>query len=135
MKPHKFDFQAAYCDTDAYGIMYHARYIEIAERARMDMLKNIKDPDGGFVVNQVHAKYKQPLRAGDMFGVKTTITGCSAASANIEQQFIKDGNIHAIVNVELAYVKNGASNCSRIPDFWLKALGIKRTPRKKERTK
>ncbi|GEM_PF-2285645 len=36
-KIHKFPFAIAYADTDAGGIVYHGRYIEIAERARMDL--------------------------------------------------------------------------------------------------
>lgn len=32
-KIHKFPFAIAYADTDAGGIVYHGRYIEIAERA------------------------------------------------------------------------------------------------------
>ena len=46
-----FNFTVAYADTDAEGVMYHARYIEVAERARFDISKNIPIPDGdiGFV--------------------------------------------------------------------------------------
>ena len=36
-KTHIFNFAVAYADTDAEGIMYHARYIEGAERARSDL--------------------------------------------------------------------------------------------------
>ena len=39
MKVHVFPFTIAYADTDAEGIVYHARYLEIAERARMNWLR------------------------------------------------------------------------------------------------
>ena len=63
MKIHKFPFAIAYADTDAGGIVYHGRYIEIAERARMDVLRGIKYPDGdvGFVVRDLNIRYIKPL--------------------------------------------------------------------------
>ena len=45
-KIHKFPFAIAYADTDAGGIVYHGRYIEIAERARMNWLRGVAYPDG-----------------------------------------------------------------------------------------
>ena len=38
MRTYTFPFAIAYADTDAGGIAYHGRYIEIAERARMNIL-------------------------------------------------------------------------------------------------
>ena len=46
MKVHKFPFTIAYADTDAEGIVYHARYLEIAERARMNWLRGHVTVDG-----------------------------------------------------------------------------------------
>ena len=60
---HIFNFTVAYADTDAEGIMYHARYIEIAERARTNWSKHIVIPDNdtGFVVRELNIKYIQTL--------------------------------------------------------------------------
>lgn len=76
MKIHKFPFAIAYADTDAGGIVYHGRYIEIAERARMDLLRGIDFPDGdvGFVVRELHIKYMHPVRLGETVVVETVIT-------------------------------------------------------------
>ena len=70
MKPHIFPFTIAYADTDAEGIVYHARYLEIAERARMNWLRGRVAVDGdiGFVVRELNIKYLQPLKVGDEFG-------------------------------------------------------------------
>ena len=59
MKVHKFPFTIAYADTDAEGIVYHARYLEIAERARMNWLRGRVVPNGdvGFVVRELNIKY------------------------------------------------------------------------------
>ena len=74
MKTYTFPFAIAYADTDAGGIAYHGRYIEIAERARMNILRGI-----------------------------------------VEQKFVKDGEICAILVGTAAYI--GANMMpKRIPD-------------------
>ena len=62
-KTHIFNFAVAYADTDAEGIMYHGRYIEIAERARSNWSRGVKIPDGdtGFVVRELNIRYMRPL--------------------------------------------------------------------------
>ena len=52
MNTHEFPFTIAFADTDAQGMVYHARYIEIAERARMNWLRGTLPAKGdiGFVL-------------------------------------------------------------------------------------
>jgi acyl-CoA thioester hydrolase len=105
-KVHIFNFAVAYADTDAEGIMYHGRYIEIGERARSNWSKNIAVPDGdlGFVVRELNIKYLQPLLLNDEFIVETHPVKIGAASMTIEQKFVKDGQICAIMNITIAYL-------------------------------
>lgn len=122
MKTHVFPFMAAYADTDAGGIVYHGRYIEIAERARMNWLHGVAAADGdvGFVIKDLAVKYIRPLKVGDEFVVESKILKLGAASMNIEQKFVKDGDVCAIVNLVAAYV--GADlRIKRIPDVILAA--------------
>ena len=117
MKIHKFPFAIAYADTDAGGIVYHGRYIEIAERARMDILRGIKVPDGdvGFVVRDLSIRYVHPLFLSDTVIVETAVTKLGAASLSVEQKFVKDGVICAILTGTAAYI--GANMMpKRIPD-------------------
>ncbi len=121
MSPHVFPFSIAYADTDAGGIVYHARYIEIAERARMNWLRGAIPPDGdiGFVIRELNVKYKKPLRLGDDFVVETIAIDAGAASIKIEQKFVKDNEIYAILNGTAAYI--GANmKPKRIPDEYTK---------------
>ena len=117
MKIHKFPFAIAYADTDAGGIVYHGRYIEIAERARMDILRGIKFPDGdvGFIVRDLSIRYVHPLFLSDTVIVETAVTKLGAASLSVEQKFVKDGVICAILTGTAAYI--GANMMpKRIPD-------------------
>lgn len=121
MSPHIFPFSIAYADTDAGGIVYHARYIEIAERARMNWLRGATPPDGdiGFVIRELNVKYKKPLRLGDDFIVETKAIDTGAASIKIEQKFVKNNEIYAILTGTAAYI--GADmKPKRIPDEYTK---------------
>ncbi|MBO4701005.1 MAG: thioesterase family protein [Alphaproteobacteria bacterium] len=106
MKTYKFDFSVAYADTDAGGIMYHGRYIEIAERARMNMMRGISVPDGdlGFVVKKLDIKYMSPLKLADDFIVETAITAVGAVSMDLEQKFVHGDTICAIMHITVAYI-------------------------------
>lgn len=123
MKKHIFPFTIAYADTDAEGIVYHARYLEIAERARMNWLRgklNVGN-DVGFVVRELNIKYIQPLVAADEFVVETRMVDVGAAVLKIEQKFVKDGNDCAIINLKVAYL--GADmRPKRIPQDFVNSL-------------
>ena len=117
MKVWRFPFTIAYADTDAGGIAYHGCYIEIAERARMDILRGIKIPndDLGFVIRDLNIRYIRPLFLGDEFVVETVVTKFGAASMSVEQKFVKDGAICAILSGTAAYI--GANLMpARIPE-------------------
>lgn len=123
MKIHTFPFAVAYADTDAEGIVYHARYLEIAERARMNWLcgKLSVGNDVGFVVRELNIKYIQPLRVADDFVVETQMTDVGAAVVKIEQKFVKDKNVCAIINLKVAYLGDNMRP-KRIPAEFIAAL-------------
>ncbi len=123
MKTHIFPFTIAYADTDAEGIVYHARYLEIAERARMNWLRGHVTVDGdiGFVVRELNIKYLQPLRVADDFVVETQMTDVGAVVVKIEQKFVKDGVVCAIINIKVVYL--GADmRPKRIPAEFIEGL-------------
>lgn len=123
MNTHIFPFSIAYADTDAGGIVYHARYIEIAERARMKWMLDSAPTNGdiGFVVRELNIKYKKPLRLGDNFIVETCSTHIGAASLKIEQKFVKDNEIYAILYATAAYIGTDMKP-KRIPEEYIKKI-------------
>ena len=104
--------------------MYHGRYIEVAERARMAWLGKIAVPtsgDVGLVVRNLSIKYIRPLFLTDEFVVETRVTGVGAASVSVEQKFVKNDEICAILNGTAAYL-NGDGRPVRMPDVMAKAF-------------
>ena len=121
---HFFNFSVAYADTDAVGIMYHARYIEVGERARSNWSKGIVIPDGdaGFVVRELNIKYMSPLFLGDDFVVETRPVKIGMASMTIEQKFVKNEKICAIMNITIAYL-GGDMRQKAIPESIVDMFG------------
>ena len=124
MTSHKFPFTIAFADTDAAGIVYHARFIEIAERARMAWFKKemLADKNGGFIIKKLSAKYDIPLNLMDEIIVESSATNVGAASVDIEQKFLRDGIVCAIINIRVAYVDIKNLKPQRIPADWLGQL-------------
>jgi len=123
MKTFKYPFSIAYSDTDAGGIVYHGRYIEIAERARMEMIRGIEFPDGdkGFVVRELDIKYMSPLHLGEDLIVESTITDVGGASMSVEQKFVHGDTICAIMHITVVYIGSDM-HAKRIPDSVLSHL-------------
>lgn len=123
MKKHVFPFTIAYADTDAEGIVYHARYLEIAERARMNWLRGHVAANGdiGFVVRELNIKYMQPLKVADEFVVETQMADVGAAVVRVEQKFVKDDVVCAIINIKVAYLGDDMRP-KRIPQEFLVGL-------------
>ena len=123
-KTHVFNFAVAYADTDAEGIMYHARYIEVAERARSAWSRGMFIPkeDTGFVARELNIKYLHPIFLNEEFSVETNAVKIGGVSMTIEQKFVKDGNICAIMVITIVYL--GADMRPKaIPESILKMFG------------
>lgn len=122
-KAHIFNFAVSYADSDAQGVMYHGRYVEVAERARFDWSKDvlIPDEDLGFVVRDLNIKYLTPILLGESFVVETQMLKIGAASLVIEQKFVKCDKICAIMNITIAYLGSDM-HPKAIPESVINAL-------------
>ena len=80
-------------DTDAGGIVYHASYLKYAERARTDMLREMKlehkklnkNYDVQFVVLTMHIDFKKFANLEQLLTIKSFITGISAVRIYMKQ--------------------------------------------------
>ena len=88
-----------YEDTDAGGIVYHARYLHFLERARTEWLRNLgfdqstlkqNEQNTVFVVRDMSLKFVQPARLDDELSVTVEIVNTKKASLQM-QQVIYDG--------------------------------------------
>lgn len=98
-------------DTDAGGVMYHARYLNFMERARSDWLLALGFPQVDlrerqgclFVVSSVAIKYFAPARLEDELAAPLAVEALRAASMRVSQKLRRaDGLLLAEAQVEIA---------------------------------
>ncbi len=128
MQPHLFQTRVYYAETDAGGVVYHASYLNFAERARIEFLReighnvaDIADKEGLiFAVRQCHIDYMAPARLDDWLIIQSEITRIGGASLEFRQVINKQAGADILpltaLNVTLVAV-NKDGKASRIPAF------------------
>lgn len=131
MTPYRLAVRVYYEDTDAGGIVYHARYLAFAERARTEALRamgvshsELADDFGLiFVVRRAEMDYLRPARLDDVIEVVTGPWETTAAAVWVRQGFSAAGRDLGALRIRLACVRLDDGRPARIPDRWREALG------------
>lgn len=119
---HKMDLRIYYQDTDAGGIVYHSNYLDYAERARSEFLRDVGLPvndllerDVAFVIKKAELTYKSPARLDDLLTVHTSIGDIKGASM-IMNQTIKRGDTELVeIVLQVVFVSPKTMAPIRIP--------------------
>ncbi|CAI3933216.1 MULTISPECIES: YbgC/FadM family acyl-CoA thioesterase [Commensalibacter] len=123
-----YQFRICYEDTDAGGVVYHAKYLGIAERARTECIRRL----GGtvaelyyeygqiLVVRQMEIQYKKPLFLDDMANVRTSLITALGASCWLSQVFSREDEIVTEIKLQLVCLKKSDYTPSPFPRNWQK---------------
>ncbi len=121
-----------YSDTDCGGIVYHTKYLDFAEHARTEMLRDafpelgqgrMKDDDGIiFVVKSIKIDYKAPAFLDDMLTVKTRMIKAERFSATFSQLIMRKSDVLCNLEVRVASVSYKDKKLVPIPQKVLDAL-------------
>lgn len=133
MVAHKAQFRVYYEDTDAGGIVYHARYLGFAERGRAEALRELGMSVGdmvqhkkiSFVVRRLEIEYVSPLRLDELLEVETTLVKKSGVRLVLKQclyNLSRDRQLATIVEVELACLEVSRGIPVRIPSRYCELL-------------
>ncbi|HYZ64409.1 MAG TPA: YbgC/FadM family acyl-CoA thioesterase [Acetobacteraceae bacterium] len=130
MRSYSFKLRVYYEDTDAAGMVYHARYLAFAERARTEALRQAGVPHDElvtqfgliFVVRRVEMDYLRPIRLDAEVIVETGPWALGAATVDVRQRFVLAGQTAAHMQVGLACVRAADGRPARIPPRWREAL-------------
>lgn len=128
--PHLYTTRIYYEDTDAGGVVYHARYLAFAERARTEALRDLGAPHADlavqhgliFMVRRAKMDYLRPARLDDLLEVATGPWEIGGASVEVQQAFRVDGREIARLRIGLACVRLADGRPARIPERWRAAL-------------
>ena len=110
-----FSARVYYEDTDAGGVVYHARYLAFAERARTEALRDAGVPHDElatqhgliFVVRRVEMDYWRPARLDDLLVVTTQTVALGGASLTVRQGFAVGDVRIGTLQAKLACVARG----------------------------
>ncbi len=131
MKEFFYNARVYFSDTDAGGIVYHARYLDFAEHARTEMLREIlpgidqsdlKDDGVIFVVKSISIDYRKPALLDDLLVVRTTLEKAERFSAVFKQEVLRQDEIIASLSVRVASVSAERKRIVPIPQKVLEAL-------------
>lgn len=118
-----------YEDTDAGGVVYHARYLHFFERARTEYLRQLGfsqqqlfEKQIAFVVKKIEIDYKSPARLDDLLNVETTLSELKRATMVFSQRLLKGTQILSEASVIVACVNLTQMKPMAIPDDILNAL-------------
>lgn len=100
MKHFDWPVRVYYEDTDAGGVVYHARYLAFYERARTEMLRQyninqrflIENQHIAFVVKKMSIDYILPARLDDLLMIKSQLENIRKASLIFKQKIFNSNN-------------------------------------------
>ena len=130
MSAHRTSFRAYYEDTDAGGVMYHARHLAFAERGRTEALRAHGIPAAALlerhgivlVVRRLSAEYLRPLRLDALVEVETVPLEVRPASIRLRQTLSAGGRAAAVLDGVLAAVRMADMRPVRLPEPWAGVL-------------
>lgn len=99
MRQFNWNVRVYYEDTDAGGVVYHARYLAFFERARTEILRQLDISQQkllqegiAFVVKNMDINYHSPARLDDMLTVSTSVEQVRKASIIFKQTIFNQNN-------------------------------------------
>ncbi|MFZ7240157.1 tol-pal system-associated acyl-CoA thioesterase [Avibacterium avium] len=101
-----------YEDTDAGGVVYHARYLHFFERARTDYLRELgfsqqallEEHNLAFVVKTMQIDYRLAAKLDDLLTVETQVSSIKGATILFSQQIKRNDVLICTAEVKVACV-------------------------------
>lgn len=114
MTTHRHQVRVYWEDTDAGGIVYHSNYLNFAERARTEMVREagLKQSDlaaegYAFAVRRVNMDFLKSAKLDDLLEVESTPKAVGGASMEVGQVIrrLDDGAELVRLDVKLAFIR------------------------------
>jgi acyl-CoA thioester hydrolase len=119
-------------DTDAGGVVYHARYLHFLERARSEWLRaggigqqQLRDEAGiVFVVHRMELTFSAPARLDDLLTATVLPVERRSASFVVRQELLREPEPRALVEarVRIACLDAARFRPRPIPDYLLQEI-------------
>ena len=133
MKVFTYRTRVYFSDTDAAGIVYHASYIDWAEHARTEMLREalpeipqseLAAADGILtVIKSINCRKLGDVHLDDSIAVESWVGKIQRFSCIIGQRISSNGNVIAEFDVKAAFIDRASKHPVLVPEAFRKALG------------
>ena len=119
-------------DTDAGGVVYHARYLAFMERARGEWLRAQDvhqdalraEHDLVFAVRAMELHFRAPARLDDQLQVSVRLLECRGASLVLAQRVERDGALLVEASVRIAALRASSFRPCPIPPALAASLAL-----------
>ena len=130
MNNHQITYRVIFSDVDAGEIVYHARYFEMAERGRNEMMRAVGIPAGGFlfvddigmVLTSAKLKFKSPVVMDDLLTITTRVKYLSEAKISFCTNISRKNTLICALEIDLACVNRVTKKACFIPPKLLTKL-------------
>ena len=111
-------------DTDAGGVVYHARYVAYLERARSDWMRALghgqrvlrEQHDLVFAVRDMQLDFHRPARLDDALEVTVALARVRRVSLEFVQEVLHGGEVLASARVRVAALDTRSFRPRALPD-------------------
>ena len=125
-QPFSWKIRVYWEDTDAGGVVYHARYAYFLERARSEWLRALGVEQGTlreredlvFAVRAMQLDFLRPARLDDLLECTAQVTHVGGASLRFGQSILRDGELLVSAEVRAACLTASGFRPRPLPD-WL----------------
>ncbi len=121
---HIFKQQVSYCDTDAFGVVWHGSYLRWLEMGRIGFCDNmglnlidLQARDIVMPVTNINVRYKASAKAYDNLIIKTTLSKITPLSVTFDQTIMNEetGLVYIQAVVDVVSVNNDGKLYRRFP--------------------
>ncbi len=135
---HTFKIRVYYSDTDCGGIVYHARYLDFAEHARTELLREVSLKRGlsgsqssmlelnkmAFVVKSISVDYQRPGRLDDLLEVRTEIESEKRFSLTFSQTVARGDEVLCVLKVRVASINTETLRPMPMPSWFAEEVRL-----------
>ncbi|WP_240097581.1 tol-pal system-associated acyl-CoA thioesterase [Thermomonas flagellata] len=122
-EPFRWPARVYWEDTDAGGVVYHARYLAFLERARSEWMRALglgqealrREHDLVFAVHAMDLRFHAPARLDDQLAVSVRLLECGGASLALAQQVERAGQALVAAGVRIAALRASSFRPCPIP--------------------
>ncbi len=111
-----------FSDTDSQGVVYHAKYLEIAERVRTDIFREkgidfklLASKNLYFVVVDAHIQYHSPAFVEDLLQVDLIPIKVGNSSVKFEHKITREASPICTISMTLVFVHSHEGKISPVP--------------------